>query len=57
MHIHAARAGLRVTEVPTVEHARVVEKSRLVTVRDGLHVLSVIVRERLRRQRSDLAGR
>jgi glycosyltransferase involved in cell wall biosynthesis len=48
MHIRVARAGLRVTEVPSVESARMFGESKLNAARDGLRVLSVIVRERLR---------
>ena len=51
IHIRVARAGLRVTEVPSVEYARIFGDSKLKAVRDGVRVLSVIVSERLRPQR------
>jgi glycosyltransferase involved in cell wall biosynthesis len=55
MPIRVARAGLRVTEVPSVEYARIFAESKRKVVREGLRVLSVIVRERLRPHRRHLA--
>jgi glycosyltransferase involved in cell wall biosynthesis len=49
MNIRAARAGLRVAEVPSFEHPRRYGESKLNTWRDGRRVASTIVRERLRR--------
>lgn len=46
MNIRAARAGLRVAEVPSVEHPRIYGESSLHPVRDGLRVLRTIFRER-----------
>jgi glycosyltransferase involved in cell wall biosynthesis len=45
--IHALRAKLRITEVPSMELERLSGVSNLHTVRDGLRVLRTIVRERL----------
>jgi glycosyltransferase involved in cell wall biosynthesis len=49
MHIRAARAGLRVTEVPSFERRRLYGESHLNVVGDGLRVLRTILRERVRR--------
>jgi hypothetical protein len=49
MNIRAARAGLRVAEVPSFEHPRRYGESKLNTWRDGRRVASTSVRERLRR--------
>lgn len=46
MNIRALRAGLRVVEVPSFEHARVVGVGRLRTIPDGWRVLKAIFRER-----------
>jgi len=51
MNVRVARAGLSVAEVPSVEHARLHGESKLRAVRDGLRVLAVIARERLRPHR------
>ena len=48
IHVRLARAGLRVTEVPSVEHPRLFGESKLNAARDGLRVLRTIVRERVR---------
>jgi glycosyltransferase involved in cell wall biosynthesis len=48
INVRVARAGLRVTEVASVEHERVFGESKLHAVRDGLRVLRTIVTERLR---------
>lgn len=45
MNIRAAKAGLRVHEVPSHERCRIHGTSNLRTVRDGLRVLRTIVRE------------
>jgi glycosyltransferase involved in cell wall biosynthesis len=50
MNISAARAGLRVTEVPSFERARVHGASNLRTVRDGTRVLVAILGARARRR-------
>jgi len=49
INIRVARAGLRIAEVPSFEHARVHGESNLRPLRDGLRVLRTIFRERLRR--------
>jgi glycosyltransferase involved in cell wall biosynthesis len=46
LNVRAAKAGLRVVEVPSIEHARIHGESKLHPVRDGLRVLRAIVRER-----------
>ena len=51
IHVRIARAGLAVTEVGSVEHPRLHGESKLNAMRDGLRVLSTIVRERLRQHR------
>ena len=45
IHIRVAKAGLRVVEVPSVEHSRVFGVSNLNAVRDGWRVLKIILRE------------
>jgi glycosyltransferase involved in cell wall biosynthesis len=52
MNIRAARAGLRVHEVPSHEHARVHGVSNLHIVKDGWRIAKVIIRERLTRRAS-----
>jgi glycosyltransferase involved in cell wall biosynthesis len=47
--IRAHRAGLRTTEVPCFEAKRIHGKSNLHAARDGMRILNLIVRERLRR--------
>jgi glycosyltransferase involved in cell wall biosynthesis len=47
--IRAHRAGLRTAEVPCYEASRIHGNSNLSAFRDGLRILHVIVRERLRR--------
>lgn len=42
INVRAARAGLRVVEVPSVEHPRIYGESSLHPVRDGLRVLRTI---------------
>ena len=53
IHVRIARAGLTVTEVGSVEHARLHGESKLNALRDGFRVLSTIVRERVRHQREE----
>ncbi|WP_062349848.1 glycosyltransferase family 2 protein [Herbidospora yilanensis] len=50
MNIRAARAGLRVHEVPSHERCRIHGESNLRAIRDGLRVLRTIVREWRRRR-------
>ncbi|HVP01393.1 MAG TPA: glycosyltransferase family 2 protein [Solirubrobacteraceae bacterium] len=50
MNIRAARAGLNVVEVPSNEEDRLHGSSNLRPFRDGLRILRLIVRERLRRR-------
>jgi glycosyltransferase involved in cell wall biosynthesis len=49
INVRIARAGLAVTEVPSVEYERMHGESKLNTMRDGMRVLRTIVRERARR--------
>jgi glycosyltransferase involved in cell wall biosynthesis len=49
INVRVAKARLRVTEVPSVEHERLHGVSKLNAWRDGRRVLSVIIRERLSR--------
>ena len=49
LHIKAMRAGLRVTEVPSYESARLSGKGNLRSFSDGLRILRTIFRERFRR--------
>jgi len=56
IHVRVARAGLAVTEVPSVEHERLHGDSKLSAVRDGLRILRIIVRERVRRSGARHAG-
>jgi hypothetical protein len=50
--LRAARAGLKVTEVPSVERLRIHGESNLRPVHDGLRVLRTITGERLARTRT-----
>jgi len=50
INIRAAKAGLSVTEVPSVEHERIHGVSKLHPVRDGLRVLRTILSERFARR-------
>jgi hypothetical protein len=56
MHTRVARAGLRVREVPSVEHKRINGESNLRTFHDGWRVLRVIIKERLARTQSRARG-
>lgn len=49
LNVRAAKAGMRVVEVPSVEHLRIHGESKLHPVRDGLRVLRTILREWKRR--------
>ncbi|MBE1562728.1 glycosyltransferase family 2 protein [Nonomuraea africana] len=49
MNVRAAKAGLRVQEVPSHERCRIHGESNLHAVRDGIRVLKTILRERRRR--------
>jgi len=53
INVRVARAGLRMTEVPSFEHPRRHGESNLNAVRDGLRVLRTIARERLRRLKAN----
>src|SRR5216683_7748835 len=48
MNIRAAKAGLRIQEIPSHERQRLHGVSNLRAIRDGLRILNVIVRERPR---------
>jgi glycosyltransferase involved in cell wall biosynthesis len=52
LNLRAARANLRVTEVPSFEHPRIHGVSNLNAVRDGIRVLRTIAREWRRRSRT-----
>ncbi|HEY5144766.1 MAG TPA: glycosyltransferase family 2 protein [Solirubrobacteraceae bacterium] len=49
MNIRAAQAGLKVVEVPSYEEDRMYGSSNLRPIRDGVRILRLIFRERLRR--------
>ncbi|HTU84419.1 MAG TPA: glycosyltransferase family 2 protein [Solirubrobacteraceae bacterium] len=49
INVRIAKAGLTVSEVPSIEHERIHGVSKLHAVRDGLRVLRTILTERLRR--------
>ncbi|MEE1929246.1 glycosyltransferase family 2 protein [Streptomyces sp. TRM 70351] len=55
MNIRVVKAGLRVQEIPSHEYERIHGVSNLNAVRDGLRVLSVILREGGRRGRGTAA--
>lgn len=48
MSIRAAKAGLRIREVPSHEHPRLHGRSKLRAIRDGWRILGVILREKFR---------
>ena len=48
LNVSAARAGLAVTEVPSVENKRRERASGLSAIRDGGHLLNVLIEARLR---------
>jgi len=47
INVHALRAGLRITEVPSFEASRVHGRGRLRTLPDGWRVLKALIRERV----------
>jgi glycosyltransferase involved in cell wall biosynthesis len=49
LNTRAAKAGLRIVEVPSVEKPRIHGESKLNAVRDGMRILRVILTERLQR--------
>lgn len=51
LNIRAARAGLRIAEVPSFERTRIHGESNLNVVRDGVRILRTIVRERVALER------
>ena len=51
IHMRVAEEGLRVTEVPSFEHARIHGVSNLDAISDGLRVLATILVERRRARR------
>lgn len=55
LNVRAAKAGLRVVEVPSIEHPRIHGESKLHPFRDGLRVLRAILRERRHREEPRLA--
>lgn len=57
INIRVAKAGLRVTEVPSFEHPRIFGVSNLHAARDGRRVLMTIVRERLSRSSEAVRAR
>lgn len=52
MNVRAAKAGLRIQEIPSHERCRIHGASNLRVVQDGWRVLKVILRERPRRTRA-----
>jgi glycosyltransferase involved in cell wall biosynthesis len=48
LNVRAAKAGLRIVEVPSVERPRIHGESKLNAVRDGLRILRVIATEYLK---------
>lgn len=51
IHVRAARAGLKIAEVPSYEHERLHGDSNLNAVRDGIRVVRTIAAERIRPSR------
>jgi glycosyltransferase involved in cell wall biosynthesis len=49
IHVRVARAGLTVTEIASIEYERLHGESKLSAVRDGMRILRMIIRERVRR--------
>lgn len=56
INIRAAKAGLNVAEVPSLEHERIHGVSNLHPVRDGLRVLRTILSERFNRRQGATGG-
>jgi glycosyltransferase involved in cell wall biosynthesis len=52
INVRIAQAGLKVAEVPSMEHERLFGESKLNAFRDGRRVLGTILRERFRRRAS-----
>ena len=55
-HVRAAKAGLTVAEVPSMEHPRLHGVSNLHPLRDGVRVTRTILVERFSRTRTDLTS-
>jgi glycosyltransferase involved in cell wall biosynthesis len=55
INVRAAKAGLTVTEVPSVEQERIHGVSKLRPMRDGLRVLGTIISERLQPVNGDVS--
>jgi len=55
IHVRAARAGLKVTEVPSFEHSRIHGVSNLNAFSDGLRVVRTIFKERRLRRHPESA--
>ena len=53
INVRAAKAGLKVAEVPSIEQERIHGVSKLHPIRDGLRVLRTILSERLDRRTPD----
>ena len=56
MNIRAAKAGLRVQEVPSFEYSRIHGASKLRAVTDGWRILRLILREKFSARAGDPAG-
>jgi glycosyltransferase involved in cell wall biosynthesis len=56
INVRAAKAGLRVSEVPSVEQMRIYGESKLHPIRDGTRVLRTILREWFYRPQADAHG-
>ena len=52
----AVQTGLRLSEVPIIEHRRLAGRSKVSALYHGALILGVIVRERLRSDASSRAG-
>lgn len=57
MNIRAAKAGLRIHEVPSHERSRINGTSNLRAIRDGWRILRVILLEKFRSDRGEFAPR
>ncbi len=55
LYLRANKAGLKVTEVPSIENKRISGKSRLKSLKDGLRILKVILTERFRNHKPCLS--
>lgn len=56
LNIRAARAGLRVVEIPSFERSRLNGVSNLRVMRDGFRILRTILQERARRKPAPVEG-